>query len=48
MQRIVEAEPQDELKQNRLLEAGLKDFERGRILRAAGGQDAIGNAKGGK
>jgi hypothetical protein len=27
---------------NRLLDAGLKDFERGRILRAAGGQDAFG------
>jgi hypothetical protein len=35
MQRIAEAEPQDELKQNRLLEAELKDFERVRILRAA-------------
>jgi hypothetical protein len=31
--------PQDELKPNHLLEAVLKDFERGRILRAAGVQD---------
>jgi len=48
IQRIAEAAPQDELMPNRLLDAGLKDFERGRILRAAGGQDAFGNAKDGK
>jgi hypothetical protein len=33
---------------NRLLEAELKDFERGRILCAVGDQDAFGMAKEGR
>lgn len=40
--------PQYELMMNLLLEAALKDFERGRILCAAGGQDAFGIAKMGR